>query len=314
MSSAALKRGADWSDSRGLVALAVGYQWFYNGANFIAFKVAGETLHPLIVATIRFTAAALLMLPFGLWRLRKYPASTRQLVAAGGLGVLMLVGSQALAIWGTHFLPAGVASVFGSAAPLFLVLFASTLFREPLSKREITGVSVGFVGIALMGWSAASSGQFSLVGVVMMVTASACWGAGSLLGRRLPLQKDPVVSLSAQLTAASLLLLLVSATSGLLVHADVAHLPTGAWGSLAFLTIGSTLIGYAVFVALNAKVSSTLANTFNYVAPVIALVLSALYLREQITISKAVAAGIALVGVALMVGGSPKHESRAGDG
>ena len=50
------------------VALAVGHQWFYNGANFLAFKVAGNAWHPLMVATLRFSLAALILLPFALAR------------------------------------------------------------------------------------------------------------------------------------------------------------------------------------------------------------------------------------------------------
>jgi drug/metabolite transporter (DMT)-like permease len=60
-------------------------------------------------------------------------------------------------------------------------------------------------------------------------------------------------------------------------------------------------IGYALFLTLNAKVCPTLANTFNYAAPVIALVLSALFLHEPVAAAKLVASGIALIGVALMI-------------
>ncbi len=74
-----------------------------------------------------------------------------------------------------------------------------------------------------------------------------------------------------------------------------------AWGALAFLIVASTLIGYAVFLTLNAKVSPTLANTFNYAAPVIALCLSALLLHEPLTMFKLVAGGMTLAGVALMI-------------
>lgn len=55
-----------WSTHRGWVALAVGYRWFYNGANFLGFKVAGNALRPLMVATLRFSLAALAVLPFAL--------------------------------------------------------------------------------------------------------------------------------------------------------------------------------------------------------------------------------------------------------
>ncbi|WP_404713721.1 EamA family transporter [Sphingomonas sp. MMS24-J13] len=69
-----------------------------------------------------------------------------------------------MAIWGTHFLPAGVAAVLGSSSPLFLALFAWAVFHEPLTLRQLGGVATGFVGLALMGWTSAASGDLKLVG------------------------------------------------------------------------------------------------------------------------------------------------------
>ena len=77
-----------------------------------------------------------------------------------------------------------------------------------------------------------------------------------------------------------------------------------AWAALAFLIVASTLIGYAAFLSLSRGASPTLANTFNYVAPVLALLLSAWFLHEPLDWQKLVAAGITLSGVALMVNGS----------
>jgi len=74
-----------------------------------------------------------------------------------------------------------------------------------------------------------------------------------------------------------------------------------AWATLAFLVVASTLIGDAVFPTLNAEVSPTLANTFNYAAPVVALCLSALLLHEPLTLFKLLSGAVAILGVALMV-------------
>lgn len=63
-----------WAQIRVLIILAVGYQWFYNGANFVAFKVGGDAVHPLLLASMRFTIAALIIWPIGLWRLYQRPA------------------------------------------------------------------------------------------------------------------------------------------------------------------------------------------------------------------------------------------------
>ncbi|NII53806.1 EamA family transporter [Luteibacter sp. SG786] len=300
-----------WARSRTLVVLAVGYQWFYNGANFVAFKIGGDAIHPLLLATMRFAIAAVAILPLGLLRLRAHPTRTRECVNAAGLGVVMLVGSQTTAILGTHMLPAGVASVFGSAAPLFLALFAWIALREPIGWRQTCGIGLGFVGLVLMAWFTSGADGFKPLGAALTLFASACWAGGSLWARQLRLPADPVVALTAQLTAAAVVLVIVAASTGEPGRTDVIHLPAAAWGSLGFLVVGSTLVGYAVFLAVNSDVSPTIANTFNYAAPVVALLLSAALLGEHLSFAKLFAAGVALSGVALMIrGGAPGHTVR----
>jgi drug/metabolite transporter (DMT)-like permease len=296
-----------WHHHRGLVAAAVGYQWFYNGANFLAFKVAGNALHPLMVATLRFAAAAVILLPFALLRWRRSPPSSGELGGAALIGATMLVVSQALAMLGTHFVPAGVAAVFGSAAPLFLALFAWGLLRQPLTRRQLAGVMTGFAGLALMGWTSATGANFRPIGAVLTLAAAASWAAGSLFAPRLTVPRDPVIGLATQLVVAGLVLGAIVTASGIASETNLATVPVAAWEALAFLVIASTLLGYAVFLALNANVSSTLANTFNYAAPVIALCLSALLLHEPLTGVKLLAGAIALTGVALMIDRKAAH-------
>lgn len=297
--------GSTWLAGRGAIVLAVGYVWFYNGANYLAFKVAGDALHPLMVATLRYLLAGVVLLPVALVRVRRSPVPARELAGAATLGVVMLVVSQPLAIWGTHFLPAGVAAVFGSSAPLFLAVFAWAVFRRPLTRRQVAGVIVGFAGLVAMGWSSAGgSGGVDerwLAGAALTLVGSAAWAAGSLLAPHLRLPRDPVVGLTVQLIAATVVLGAIVLTSGIAAATDLARVPLAAWGALSFLIVASTLIGYAAFLALNADVSPTIANTFSYAAPVIALCLSALLLHEPLTPVKLAAGGITLVGVALMI-------------
>jgi len=284
-----------------LVIVGVGYQWFYNGANFLAFKVGGDAFHPLMLAALRFGAAALLLLPFAAVRWRRNAPTLREIGASSLLGIVMLVGGQTLAIWGTHFLPPGVASVFGSAAPLFLALFAWLVFRQPLSRREMGGVALGFAGLMLMGWMSSHSGGFSVAGAALMLSASALWAAGSLGSTRIKLPDDPVLDLAMQLLSAAAVLGIAVTVSPIAGETHFAQVAPKVWGALAFLVIASTVIGYAVFLAINRRVSPTLANTYNYVAPVIALGLSALLHGEPLSWGKMAAAGVVLAGVALMI-------------
>lgn len=304
---AANRPDSDWSGHRVLIAAAVGYQWFYNGANFLAFKVAGNALHPLMVALLRYALAACILVPFAAIRWRRSPPSVGEVGGAALIGVIMLVASQALALWGTHFLPAGVAAVFGSSAPIFLALFAWGLFRRPLTRRQLAGVAVGFIGLALMSWASARGSDFQPVGALLTLAAAASWAAGSLLAPRLPLPRDAIVGLAVQLSAATVLLASIDVVSGIAASTQLGRVPFAAWVAVTFIVLASTIVGYAVFLALNARVSPTIANTFNYAAPVIALLLSALVLHEQLTPLKLMAGGVALAGVALMIDRKQPH-------
>jgi drug/metabolite transporter (DMT)-like permease len=303
----------------GFVILGVGYQWLYNGVNFLAFKVGGDAFHPLTLATLRFDIATILILPFAAWRWRLRPASMRELAGAVLLGPIMLIGGQTLAICGTQFLPAGVASVFGSAAPVFLALFAWIFFRQTLDGRQVAGIALGLLGLAAMAWLSSSGTGFRPIGAAMTLTASALWAAGSLGASRLRLPADSAIGLAAQLLPTGVLLTVLVWLTGISASLHPSAVPLRAWGVLAFLIVASTLIGYAVFLALNRSASSMLANSFNYVAPVIALVLSAWFLNEPVGWEKLTAAGVTLSGVALMVGarttidnsrGTPKPKAR----
>lgn len=291
-----------------LVVPALVFLWFYNGVNFLAFKVGVGALPAGFLAAVRFTAAGLVLLPVAVWRSRaEQRPEGRSLLVAGLLGIVMLVGGQALAIWGVRYLPAGTASVFGSTPPLYLALFAWAVFRQPLDRRQLAGVCVGFVGTALLGWSSAAGGGFSMVGAAALLTATACWAAGSLAASRVSLPRDPVVNLTTQLLTAGTLLWLLSWLSGEAASIELDHVPARAWAALVFLTVVSTLLGYSVFSWVNQAVSTTLANSYNYVAPVITLGLASLFLGERLSWSEAGAAAVALGGVALMLGGSDRQ-------
>lgn len=285
------------------IIIGVGWTWFYNGTNFLAFKIGGDAFHPLMLAALRFGIAALAILPLAAWRWRRAPVCMREIANAALLGPMMLIGSQTMAIWGTHYLPAGVASVFGSSAPVFLALFAWIFLRELPGRRQMSGIAMGLAGLIAMAWLSSSGAGFRPIGAIMTLFASATWAGGSLIAAKLRMPRDPAIGLAAQLVPTGMILGLAVWLTGLTASFQPTVIPLRAWEALAFLIVASTLIGYAVFLALNSRVSPILANSFNYAAPVIALGLSAWLLGEPVGWDKAFAAGATLTGVALMVGG-----------
>lgn len=286
-----------------LIAIAVVITWLNGGVNFLAFKIGADAMPAVFLAALRFTTAGLVLVPLALWRIRTYGVpGRREIASTAALGLLMLVGGQTLTLWGTGQLLAGVASVFGSAPPIFLALFAWLVFRSPLGTRQLAGIGIGLVGIVFIGLSSASSAGFHPIGAIAILVANAIWASGSLLQHRIVTIRDPIASVTVQLLTAGVVLWPVAGLTGV-ANTDIFHLSRPVLASLAFLTFFSTLIGYGLFTWLNVNASSTLANTYNYVSPVIAIVLAAAFLGESLSVTKIAAAAVALVGVGLMVGG-----------
>lgn len=297
-----------WSRDPRLVALLVAFVWFYTGTNYLAFKVASAAMPPLLVATLRLFVAGLILLPWALRRRRTGARTTgRELLAAAGIGVVMMVLGQALSIMGTHELPAGVAAVFAASSPLFIALLAWAVQKRPLARLQVLGIALGFAGLFLMGMGALERGGFRPGGIALMLSASLFWAIGSLCANRVRLPADTVVGLAAQLLPAGTLLLASEAATGALFRVSWNAVPLPAWGSLAFLVLVSTVLGYAAFLQLNRHVSPATANSFAYGAPVISLLLSAALLGERLTAIKLAAAAVALLGVAVMILGTPRR-------
>ena len=260
---------------------------------------------PLVATGLRSLTAGLLLLPFAIIIAARAqgPPSLRQLGAAALSGAALLAVAQGLIVWGVHLLPAGVAAVFGSSSPLFVAVFGWAMLGERLSTRQVAGIATGFVGIALLAFVQAGSGTFSLAGAAAVLGGAAAWAAASLYEHRSRLPNSMVVLVAVQMLTAGALLVPVWFATGELKTWHAADVARSSWLALGYLAIGGSLIAITTFTWLNRTVSSVVANSFNYVAPVVATGFAAVLLDEGVTLAKLGAAGLTLVGVALMVTG-----------
>ena len=296
-------RAATAARPRWLVPSAVVFLWAAAGSNYLAIRVVTEALPPLLVTAVRLMASTMLLVPLVVWRQRgRALPSARQIGSAAILGLLLLAIGQTLLTLGIARLSAGIAAVLGSSAPLFLALFSWALLREPLARRQVAGICTGFAGLVLMAAGMGSNGDLNVLGAGMVLMFSAAWAAGSLFGSRAELPSDVVVTLFIQMAVASVPVVVVSALSGAFHRNQGAELDVRVWTALAFTIVVGSIMNFGVFTWLNRSVSSTVANSMAYVAPVIALALGALFLGETVNFVTMGAAAVTLVGVALMVG------------
>lgn len=174
----------------GACALAVLAIW--TSFILVARSSARHSLLPLDIAFLRFLFSGVLALPLAWWwgaqRLRAELGGAAALKRVAALALFAGMGYCSLAYSGFFFAPAAHAAVLlPGSLPMWTALFAAWLLRERLTRGRVAGLLLIASGDVLVGGSSllqAFDGSGTWRGDLLFLSASACWGAYSVLCRR----------------------------------------------------------------------------------------------------------------------------------
>jgi len=274
------------------IAVALTLVYVVWGSTYLAMRIALEGFPPLLMAASRFATAGTALF-VGL-RLRGVPSPTRaQWMRSGLIGVLMLtLGNGGVAI-AEQWVASGLAAVVVASVPLWAAVFNGFFERWP-TGRELLGLAVGTAGVLLLNVGGDFRGQ--PLGAAVLLGASASWALGSVWSRRMDLPRGLMASATQMLGGAAALLLLA------LIHGDRPRV--GAIGTpamaIAYLALFGSVVAYSAYGYLLRNVSPTLATSYAFVNPCIAVLLGVGFAHEQIRWTTVVAMAVILGGVALV--------------
>jgi drug/metabolite transporter (DMT)-like permease len=176
--------------------------------------------------------------------------------------------------------------------------------REYPNKLEWLGLGIGFVGVLWL--NAGSSLTATPQGLVLLLVAAIAWSFGSVWsrGRDLP---SPFMGAAAQMLCGGVLMLVAGFASGERMHA----LPTAKGTfAVAYLVGFGSIVAFSAYIWLLHNVRTSLAGSYAYVNPVIAVVLGAWLAAERFTVSDLGAMAVILCGVvAITLGKAKKKKS-----
>jgi drug/metabolite transporter (DMT)-like permease len=111
-----------------------------------------------------------------------------------------------------------------------------------------------------------------------------------------------------QMIAGGVMLLPVAAVTGEFNTFDPAAVSLESWLGLAYLIVFGSIVAYSAYTWLLREVPISVAGTYAYVNPVVAVLLGTLVLGEPLTWQTLVGGGIILAAVALIVR-APKRKA-----
>lgn len=282
---------ADAAPKRSLVVLALLAVYVVWGSTYFAMRVALESLPPFLMAGPRFLLAGSGM--YVVLRGRGAPKPTRaEWIASAKVGLLLLtVGNGAVAI-AEQSVPSSVAAVVVGSMPIWSALFGR-LAGLRAGGREWLGITLGFAGVVLLNLGGGLA--FDSRGLVLII-APIAWAAGSVWSSTLPLPRGAMSTATQMIVGGASMLLLAAVTGERLAHVPSVR----SLAAVAYLTVFGSIVAFTAFSWLLRHVRPTLATSYAYVNPLVAVVLGWALGGETITLLTLAAAAMSLAGVALI--------------
>lgn len=280
-----------------LVILAFFSIYFIWGSTYLLNKIAVSELPPLMLASIRFITAGLLI--FLLCKILKISLviTRRQLINTVVAGFLFLALGNGVVVWALKYVDSGFAALEISAQPLVVLIMMKIFQGKKILPMSMLGVFLGFIGVFLLvSQNQINTQENSWLGIGMIFLCLLSWAYGSLFVGAANLPTNHFVNTAYQMITGGAILLV-----GSLIFRERWTLPT-AWSdptrySMFLLIIFGSIVAFTAFNYLLKVVSPEKVATSTYVNPIIALFLGWYFLDEQITTQSVVAAIVLLTGV-----------------
>jgi drug/metabolite transporter (DMT)-like permease len=274
------------------------------GSSFIAIKIVLDSISPLFAFSIRFmiTGGVLILASYILDRKNQEIKELKLWRNALVIGAILIVGGHGLIAWGTQYLSAGIASLLNSTIPLWVVFFMFLIFHNKIINSAKIGLALGFGGmIILVGPSIGGQG-LSIIGVTSLLISSILWALGSIYSGKSFLPQNFLLSAGMVTLVGGVLIIIPSVLVGEFnLLPSFSEMDLDLLMSYTFLIIIGTVVPFAEFYWLLKVSTPPIANTFAYIAPIVAIFLGWAILEESVTYLTVIATIVILVGVALIV-------------
>ena len=262
------------------------------GVNFVVVKMGLDHIQPLFFVALRFSIAALVLLPVaGLPR-----AHLKRVIP---LSITLGVMHFTLIFTGMHYLDSATTAIAVQLQVPFAAILAAIFFKETLHWRRITGMVIAFAGIVLI------AGQPKFLAhpwpLISVVTAALVWSVANVQVKMLGDDVDavPLNGWIALLAAPQLLII-----SYVLEGNQWGNLMSAGWAGLFALAYQSLLVAafsYWIWYKLMRKYPVNKVMPFMLLQPMIGAAAGALFRGEEITGRMALGGLGILIGVAIII-------------
>jgi drug/metabolite transporter (DMT)-like permease len=265
------------------------------GSSFLFTKIGVGNLPPALFGGIRFvTAGVLLAILARLWSGDVLPKRLVEWRHVAVAGFFMVFVSNGLNTWAMRYLPSNQSALLNGTSAFWIAGLGVFGRRgHPLTRWSVLGLTIGFLGAALMLVPRVRSTTPSYLAQAAVLVGCFSWALGTLYYRSIDTSLSSLMFMALQMLVGGSMLLAVA-----VAHGDPGHWAPSAAGlsALCYLTFMSSCLAYTAYGWLSLNASPALLGTYGYVSPAIATYLGWQFLHEHLS-------GMQLAGMIVIIAG-----------
>lgn len=277
------------------------------------FIMLGGAVTPFVVTDLRIGGAMILFWLTSFFQKPEH-VNHKDMASLFVASLLAIVFNQGCFIFGVSLTSPGNASIITTSMPLWAMVLAALILKEPITGKKVLGIAAGAGGALLLILGSGHQVQST----ASAFGGTAIWGDLLVLLAQLSyafyivVYKDFVSKYS-----------LVTIMKWMFTYAFICTLPFSAgdlwrtdWNSLewleiaglSFIVIGATYISYMLVVIGQKTLRPTVAGMYNYIQPVVACIVAICWGMDSFNLTKAIAVIMIFGGVYLVTSSRSRKE------
>ncbi|MGI9435144.1 MAG: DMT family transporter [Geminicoccaceae bacterium] len=280
-----------------LVALitGIGFALMWSSA-FSVVKLALNDAPPFLILTCRFFVSGVIATSLAWMLAQRLPTEPRQWIAILILGLCQNSLYLGLNFKAMTLVPAGLAAIIASSAPLMVAFICRLFLGERLGWIGNVGIAIGFAGVLMIMAERIAGGE-SAFGIILCIIGAAAFASATLIVRGTDLGSGLLMIVGLQMLVGSISL---APVVYVLEDLDTVRLTSSLALAFTYITLAPGVIATLVWFYLVKRIGATHAAAFHFLNPAFGVIIANAMLGELIGMGDVAGVGIIMISI-LMV-------------
>ena len=265
------------------------------GSSFILIKKSLEHYNPYEVGGLRVLIAGIVLLPFALKNISKFPKKRlKWLILAALTGnfipmfLFPIAETQVSSI---------IAGIINSMMPIFVIIIGALIWKFETTKKQSVGVLISFSGACILAFGSGESGGLKLIPILLLLLATLLYAISTTTVKK-KLSDVPALILSAFVFGIVLILpsIISISLAGFFQNFDFSEEKMIGLGYVSLLSIFGTGLAMMLNYRLLNISTPLFASTVTLLMPIVALFWGVLY-GETLNVQQFIGGGIIIAGL-----------------